>query len=499
MIRIMGEHIGKILRNIGLVFGMTFVAALFSYATRVIVARKLGPEQFGLFSAVLTFILFFLFFRDLGLQSALVNFIAKFKVENKYNEIKTAIVSVFVLQLLSSSIIGLLIIIFSGYLSVYYFKVPESKVILLILVIYTMTSFLFITTKGIFNGLQKNLPYSLMEPAKNFFIFLMTVILLRYNLGILAAAIPYALVCIVLFLIFQPFIQGKLYFFKHKVVHFKEMSRDLLLFGLPLMAADIGGKIIAYTDTIMLTYFSSLSEVGIYNVVLPTSLFFIHVSRAISAIVFPISTELSFKKDFKNLAKGISLLHKYTLALMIPLIFILFAFANQYLLIFFGKEYVVGTLAFRILLVGSMFFIIASVNNIIISSMGETKTVTKIILISALLNVILNLFLIPLFGINGAAIATSLAYLLILILSTRTLMKSVGVPSPYLHWLKLCLSATVFVMVVFDVTKILQYTLYLEIVLSLFFASTIYLLLLYLFNIIDFIELKKTFLQIFKK
>ena len=161
----MVNHLGKILRNIGLVFGMTFVAALFSYATRVIVARKLGPEQFGLFSAVLTFILFFLFFRDLGLQSALVNFIAKFKVENKYNEIKTAIVSVFVLQLLSSSIIGLLIIIFSGYLSVYYFKVPESKVILLILVIYTMTSFLFITTKGIFNGLQKNLPYSLMEPA----------------------------------------------------------------------------------------------------------------------------------------------------------------------------------------------------------------------------------------------------------------------------------------------------------------------------------------------
>ena len=57
----MANHLGKILRSIGLVFGMTFIAALFSYATRVIVARKLGPEQYGLFSAVLTFILFFYF------------------------------------------------------------------------------------------------------------------------------------------------------------------------------------------------------------------------------------------------------------------------------------------------------------------------------------------------------------------------------------------------------------------------------------------------------
>ncbi len=495
----MANHLGKILRSIGLVFGMTFIAALFSYATRVIVARKLGPEQFGLFSAVLTFILFFLFFRDLGLQTALVNFIAKFRVENKYNEIKTAIVSVFCMQLLSSSIIGILIIIFSGYLSVHYFKVPESRIILLILVIYTMTSFLFITTKGIFNGFQKNFLYSLMEPAKNLFILLLTVILFRYNLGILAAAIPYALVCVILFFVFQPFIQGKLYFFKHKVVHFKDTSRDLLLFGLPLMAADVGGKVIAYTDTIMLTHFSSLSEVGIYNVVLPTSLFFIHVSRAISAIVFPISSELSFKKDFKNLAKGISLLHKYTLALIIPLIFILFAFANHYLLIFFGEGYIVGTLAFRILLVGSMFFIIASVNNIIISSMGETKTVTKIILISALLNVVLNLFLIPSFGINGAAISTSLAYLLALILSTHTLMRSVGVQSPYLHWLKLCLSASVFVMMVFYIAKILQYDIYVEIILSFISASVIYVLVLYLFNIIDFMELKTTILKVFKK
>lgn len=495
----MANYVGKILRGTSLMFAMTFIAALFSYGTRVMVARKLGPEQYGLFASVLTFILFFLFFRDLGLGTALVNFIAKAKLEDRYDDIKTAILSVFCLQFLSSSIIGILIIIFSGYLSVHYFKVTESKTILLILAIYAMTSFLYTISKALLNAYQKSIAYSLMEPAKNLFILSLTAILFHYNYGILAAAIPYAFVCVVLFLAFQPLIHKKLRFFEHKVVNAKGTTKELLLFGLPLMAADIGGKIIGYTDTMMLTYFGSLVEVGIYNVVLPSALFFIQISRAISAIVFPISTELHYKKDIAKLAKGVSLLHQYCFALIIPIIFTLFAFTDHFLFLFFGQKYAAGAMAFRILLVGSMFFILASVNNIIISSMGEPKEVTKIILFSAILNVGLNLFLIPLFGINGAAAATAVAYASTLILSTRKLLQNLCAPAPYLHWGKLLLTASVFVMVIFYVMRVLSLNVYLEMILSSLIATLVYVLLLYLFNIIDFQNLKHNLLQVLRK
>lgn len=495
----MANYVGKILRGTGLMFAMTFVAALFSYGTRVLVARKLGPEQYGLFASVLTFILFFLFFRDLGLGTALVNLIAKARVEENYNKIKTALVSVFCLQFLSSAFIGIILIIFSGYLSVHYFKVPESRIILLILVAYTMTSFLYTISKGLLNGFQKTIPYSLMEPGKNLFILLFTLLLFYFDYGILAAAIPYAFVCVALFFIFQPFVQREISFFKHKITDVKATTKELMAFGLPLMAADIGGKVIGYTDTLMLTYYASLSDVGIYNVVLPSALFFIQISRAISAIVFPISTELHYKKDMAKLSKGVSLLHQYCFVLIIPLIFGLFAFTDQFLLLFFGQEYVAGSMAFRILLVGSMFFILASVNNIIISSMGEPHQVTKIILISALLNIGLNIFMIPLFGINGAAASTAIAYASSLILSTRKLRKTLGTRPPYLHWLKLLATAAVFVMLIFYVVRVLQLNIYLEMTLSIIIASSVYVLLLYIFEIIDFAELKKNLMKVFKK
>lgn len=495
----MVNYVGKILRGTGLMFAMTFIAALFSYGTRVLVARKLGPEQYGLFASVLTFILFFLFFRDLGLGTALVNFIAKNRVEGNFNKIKTALVSVFCLQFLSSSLIGILMILFSGYLSVHYFKVPESKIILLILIAYTMTSFLYTISKALLNGFQKSIPYSLMEPGKNLFILLLTLLLFRYDYGILAAAIPYAFVCVVLFFVFQPFVQRELSFFKHKVENVKETTKELLWFGLPLMAADIGGKVIGYTDTLMLTYFGTLAEVGIYNVVLPSALFFIQISRAISAIVFPISTELHYKKDIAKLSKGVTLLHQYCFALIIPLIFALFAFTEHFLVLFFGQEYAAGATAFRILLVGSMFFILASVNNIIISSMGEPKEVTKVILFSAILNVVLNIFFIPLFGIEGAAAATALAYALSMVISTQKLQKSLGTKSPYQQWAKLFITAAIFVVVIMYVSRLLDYNFYVEAVLSTIIASLVYILLLYLFDVIDFIELKKNVLKIFKK
>ena len=495
----MSNYLGKIIRGAGLILAANLVASLLSYAARILLARKLGPEEYGLFAAVLAFISFFLFFRDLGLGTALVNFVAKARIQERYDEIKTGVTAVLLLHFLISSIITILIVIFSDFLVVHYFKVPESKIILQVMTISMMTTILYVIIKELLNGFQKNILYSLLEPAKNFFILLPTVFLFYYDYGVMAAVIPYTFVSVILFLVFYPFLRKELSFFKHKIVNLKQTTKELLWFGLPLMAADIGGKVIGYTDTLMLTYFGSLTEVGIYNVVLPSALFFIQISRSISAIIFPISTELHVKNDVAKLAKGVSLLHRYCFALVIPIIFALFAFADKFLLIFFGPEYVFGTLAFRILLVGCMFFVLATVNNVIISSMGKPKEVTKIIIFSAVLNLILNFFFIPLFGINGAAAATAIAYAISLILSVRKLEKETGVKAPYWHWMKLLLTAAVFVMVILYVMKLLHTHLYLEIVLSLAAASLIYVLLLYLFNIIDFGELKINLLKVFKK
>ena len=99
------------------------------------------------------------------------------------------------------------------------------------------------------------------------------------------------------------------------MVDFWAVLKKMILFGIPSFATAFAGTIIGYIDTLMLTYFSPLSEVGIYNVVLPSALIILFVGRALASTAFPITAELWVKKDYKRLSTGINLLHKYSMLL----------------------------------------------------------------------------------------------------------------------------------------------------------------------------------------
>ena len=156
--------------SITLIFSI--LAALVAYVTRVILARNLTVEQYGLFYAVFTFIIFFLFFRGLGLEQALVKYIAQFKVNNELNAIKTSIFSVFFFQLLSSLIFATLFLAFANYLATNYFQVPIASKMIFFLVIYVIFSILFIIAKHIFQGLQQMSLFASVELTKNVIILL---------------------------------------------------------------------------------------------------------------------------------------------------------------------------------------------------------------------------------------------------------------------------------------------------------------------------------------
>src|SRR3989344_1290385 len=100
----MSNYTQKAVRGTGIIMGMGILAAVAAYITRIVLARNLGPEEFGLFSSVLTFVVFFLFFRDLGIGTALIKFIPELEAQKKYNEIKTYIGTALTIQLISSII-----------------------------------------------------------------------------------------------------------------------------------------------------------------------------------------------------------------------------------------------------------------------------------------------------------------------------------------------------------------------------------------------------------
>ena len=471
---------------------MNILANLVAYLTRMVLARNLTPAEYGLFYAVFTFVIFFLFFRNLGLGSAMVKYIAEFKIKKKYNAIKTAIISAASFQFLSSLIYGAIFFLSADFLAKYYFKNPLSSIMLKLLVLYVLLSILFIICKNILQGFQKFKVFSLVEFSKNSIVLLL--LLLFFYIGmknVFAPIFAYILVCPILFLILLPFALKAFPFFKYKTENFKPITKQLFLFGLPVLVTSVGGKVIGYVDTLILTHFRTLEEVGIYNVILPSAMLFLYFGISASAVAFPIVSELWAKKDKKRLSGGLKLLHKYAFVLIIPLVFTVFAFSSLFIKLFFGKEYIAGALALQILLVGVLFYIVAGINNNIIAAIGRPKTVTKIILFSAFINLIANIILIPRYGIEGAAIATSISYLIALLLSTYKVTKFIKIGFPKIIWLKLILAGIVFVLTISYIKDLLVLNPWIELIISAIVAFLIYVVMVYLLKVVDIQEIKK--------
>ncbi len=480
-------------------FIMMILATAASYLTRIVLARRFSPEEYGLFYAVFAFISFIALFTDLGLTPALVKYIAQFVVRKQWNKIKTAISFTFLTQFGINGILAVVLFIFSTELATVYFKNPQAALLIKLISLYILGGVLFRITKPIFQGFQRISLFSSMEFVRNTLIFLAILVALQFEQSILAAAYGYLIMALVMVVIYLPLSLRTFSFFTHSIEKKSKMWRELIKFGVSVFAVAVASNLITYIDTIMLTGLLELSAVGIYNVVLPLALTLIFLSKGVSAVIFPMASELVTRNDSRRLAEGLQLVHRYFLFLAFPLASVLAVFSSYFITLLFGVEYVAGTVALQILTFGVILFGMAFINGNLIAGMGKPKIVTKIILLTALSNILLNLLLIPSFGVNGAALGTALSYFLMLILTTTVASRLVKIAFPFRVWIKGIVPGIVFLFILILCQRILVDQTLLAILLGTLFASLLYLFLSLRLKIINKEEVMKYLSRVFRK
>ncbi len=492
----MTSYTKKAIRGTTITFIGIVIAAFFTYITRIILARALTPSEYGLFFAVFVFLTFFELFRDFGLNSALVKYIAEFNVKKKQSLIKSSLISVFFIQLFGSIAIVTVLFLLSDYLAVNYFTSPSASFILRVLSLFLVFNIFDDILRKIVHGYHKMHMLALIELSRNFSVLVFVIIFLKFNLRALAPTYSYVISPVLVALIFAPIIIRRFSFFKEKFKLQKKLIKKLFVFGVPSIFATFSEKIIAYADVLILTFFISISsivtldKIGAYNVVLPTAMLLLYFARAISLVLMPLSSELWAKKEYSKLSDGLSRLHKYSLLIVIPAALTLISFSRLYIGVFFGKEYAAGTVALQIILVGVIFFTLAKINNTVIQNIGKPKIVAKIVGLAAILNIIINIILIPIYGIAGAAIATSLTYIFAWVFSNHYAKKLMNAKVPWADLLKLFIAGIAFVAVIFYVKKILMVNVYLEFLITVGIASAVYLLIVFLLKAVTIKEIK---------
>jgi O-antigen/teichoic acid export membrane protein len=189
------------------------------------------------------------------------------------------------------------------------------------------------------------------------------------------------------------------------------VGRELLSFSWPLALTGFTFLFVSKTDKIMLGYFMTSQDVGIYMPALVLSNLLVFVATAFKYIFLPVASEFFTRNDISGLERLYKSTSKWIFMVVTPLFLLILLFPKEIITILYGSEYTGGYIALVVLAFGiAMNDFAGTAGNILVGG-GHTKLNLACEIIAAVTNVLLNIILIPVYGIAGAALATGISYI----------------------------------------------------------------------------------------
>lgn len=387
----------KVLGNVGWLSGEKVLNLFVGLFVGVWVARYLGPEQFGLLSYLTAFVMLFNPLAELGLGDIVVRNLAE---DSSHRD--SILGTAFLLLFLSGILAMVLCIGVALFL-------PDTQNLWLLLI---LSSALVLQS---FNTIDFWFRSQVLAKPVAFMRSICIILVAAMNIGIIITHAPLSafvwirslnlmLVAIGLYVVYQNI---------EKTIakwHFDlNQARILLRDSWPFILSGFAGVIYLRIDQVMLTNMVGEQENGMYATAVRLVELWYFIPMAIYASVLPTIiearkvSEVVFYARLQKLYNAMSFL-SYMIAIPMTLL------APWVITILFGKDYN-GAVPIVIIMVWSLLFTNLGVaRSAFLVSENLIKTHTFTVVLGAITNVFLNIWLLPRYGGVGAAIASLVAY-----------------------------------------------------------------------------------------
>ena len=357
-------------------------------------ARYLKEAEFGKFSFAVAFTTIALIFIDLGLNPLFVREISrKRELAGKY--ISHAVVIKSILSF-ASFIAVMIIVNLMGY--------PDDirKIVYVMFASVILKSFTD-NFSSIFQAFEEMQWDSLLKIIRAVILTGLVFFSLAKGYSLLTIVWMYAateviVLALCILILFTKFIKSIA-----KVQ--KDILVNLAFESLPFALTVLFYSIYFYIDSVMLSYMRGVYEVGIYSAAYSLTLALIFIPTIYINSIFP-----SLSKFYVNSMESLKFAYKksllYISVVALPMTIILFFLSEEIIYFLYGGEFSNSALVFKIIAITIFFRFVTFVNAITILSVDKQKQRLYSQAITAILNIILNLILIPAYGYIGAAVAT---------------------------------------------------------------------------------------------
>lgn len=391
----------KYLKNTGWAFLGKFFSLIISFITTIYVIRHLGPNNYGLLTFSISFVGLFSFLASLGIDNILYRELSK-DIGRKDELLGTSL-----FLKITASLMAIIIILVSSHL------LQNDQVTKLLILINSFT--LFFSSFGVIGYFFQACVQAKYQASSLIIVSLilnsLKILVIFFNKGIIYFAFVFflenLLYAIIGFILYTRS-GNNIFSWRFK----KELAFSLLKDSWPLMISSAFVLIYTRIDQVMLKFMTTNFNVGIYDAAARISEIWYFIPSLIISSIFPaiINSKKVGIEFFKTrLTKLYSLVFYLAVIVAFPVSF----FAHSIIQILYGDDFIDGALVLSIYVwAGIPVFLTIAINTYLLA---ENKTWVSFTGsgIGMITNVFLNILLIPLYGIYGAAVATLISYSII--------------------------------------------------------------------------------------
>jgi PST family polysaccharide transporter len=389
----------KIIKNIGWLFADRILRMGVGFLVGAWVARYLGPQQFGLYNYAIAFVSLFSALATLGLDQIVVRNIVR-EPSCKDETLGTT----FVLKL-----IGGIVTLFLTLGIIHLLRPDDSLTRWLVGITATGMIFQAFDTIDLWFQFQVDSKYTVVAKNTAFIIITFIRIVLIQTKAPLIAFAWVGLVEIILGavgLVLAYTLRGQ----NFKAWHVSWLQAKLLLKeSWPMIVAGVSIMIYVRIDQIMLGELVGSESVGIYSVATRLSELWGFIPTAIVSSFNPSIIEakkVSEELYYNKLQKVFNIMALLAYGIAIPTMF----FAKEMVVLIFGQSYAASGGVLAIYIWGQLFSFLGIARITWIVTEGLTMYALVFACFGAIVNILLNFWLIPIYKETGAAIATVISY-----------------------------------------------------------------------------------------
>ncbi len=406
------KDLGEILTGGAVAFLYRLATMATTYFLLIFISRKLGKEGVGIYNLCLATSGILVMVGCLGFNTAIVRFVSEYRSKKFLHTIRSLYGKIIRLSILISGLITIVLFFGSEFIATRLFDdvnlIQPLRITAFIVPLMVLATLNVEFIRGLkqvhVSEYLRNLNILLITLAGT---YAMTFFVLTPEDPLRFYAVGAGISALVGFIYVNRFFRRE----ASDVANPEEAEFEFkphLLIALPMIITAFIQLINGKVDTLMLAYFETTALVGVFSMAFKLSVITNFVIGALKTIAMPKISELFWGGETEKLNRVISFSTLIIFLFAFPISLLLFLFP-EFVLNFVSEEFVEGATTLRIFAVSQLINAASGMVAVFLNMSGNQAVFTRIALTTTCLNIILNLILIPRYGIEGAAIATLIA------------------------------------------------------------------------------------------